>query len=91
MSSLVRRVIVLCVDRDNDVGERLGVPTPIIGRGNVLKVATEYILRYPDDSDANAMFGAVQLYDTLISTLVPRMWRSLLSQGGPAPRTLLRT
>ncbi len=69
MSNLVRRVIVLCVDRDNDVGERLGVPTPIIGRGGVLKVATEYILRYPDDSDANAMFGAIQLYDTLISTL----------------------
>ncbi len=68
MSKLVRRLIVLYVDRDNDVGERLGVPTPIIGRGNVLKVATEYILRYPDDSDANAMFGAVQLYDTLIST-----------------------
>ncbi|GAB6946473.1 DUF373 family protein [Vulcanisaeta sp. JCM 16161] len=68
MSKLVRRLIVLYVDRDNDVGERLGVPTPIIGRGNVLKVATEYILRYPDDSDANAMFGAIQLYDTLIST-----------------------
>ena len=68
MSKLVRRLIVLYVDRDNDVGERLGVPTPIIGRNNVLKVATEYILRYPDDSDANAMFGAIQLYDTLIST-----------------------
>nr|WP_243666456.1 DUF373 family protein [Vulcanisaeta sp. JCM 16159] len=38
MSKLVRRLIVLYVDRDNDVGERLGVPTPIIGRNNVLKV-----------------------------------------------------
>ncbi len=69
MAKPVRRLIVLYVDRDNDVGERLGVPTPIIGRGNVLKIATEYILRYPDDSDANAMFGAIQLYDTLTSTL----------------------
>ncbi|WP_243668288.1 DUF373 family protein [Vulcanisaeta sp. JCM 16161] len=75
MSKLVRRLIVLYVDRDNDVGERLGVPTPIIGRGNVLKVATEYILRYPDDSDANAMFGAIQLYDTLISTFGLITWR----------------
>ncbi|PLC68338.1 hypothetical protein B7L70_03830 [Vulcanisaeta sp. EB80] len=71
MAKSVRRLIVLYVDRDNDVGERLGVPTPIIGRNNILKVATEYILRYPDDSDANAMFGAIQLYDSLTSTLGP--------------------
>ncbi|MFP3484609.1 MAG: DUF373 family protein [Vulcanisaeta sp.] len=71
MSRPVRRLIVLYVDRDNDVGERLGVPTPIIGRNNILKVATEYILRYPDDSDANAMFGAIQIYDSLTSTLGP--------------------
>lgn len=69
MARPIKRLLVLYVDRDNDVGERLGVPTPIIGRNNILKVATEYILRYPDDSDANAMFGAIQLYDSLTSTL----------------------
>ncbi len=64
-----RKVLVLCIDRDNDVGEKLGIPTPVIGRENVLSVAIQYILRYPDDSDANAMFAAVQIYDNLASTL----------------------
>ncbi|KUO91313.1 MAG: DUF373 family protein [Caldivirga sp.] len=59
------RILVLCVDRDNDVGERLGVKTPVIGRDNVLKVGLDYIVRYPDDSDANAIFGAVKVYDGL--------------------------
>jgi len=64
-----RKVLILCIDRDNDVGEKLGIPTPVIGRDNVLNVAVQYILRFPDDSDANAMFAAVQLYDNLASTL----------------------
>ncbi len=64
-----RKILVLCIDRDNDVGERLGIPTPVIGRDNVLNVAIQYILRFPDDSDANAMFAAIQLYDNLASTL----------------------
>ncbi len=69
MSSIPGKVLILCIDRDNDVGERLGVPTPVIGRDNLLKVAIQYILRYPDDSDANAMFAAIQLYDNLVITL----------------------
>lgn len=54
------KVLVLCVDRDNDVGAILGIKTPIIGEEAVLKTALEYILRRPDDSDANAMFAAIQ-------------------------------
>ncbi len=69
MSTPARKILVLCIDRDNDVGERLGIPTPVIGRDALLNVAIQYILRYPDDSDANAMFGAVQLYDNLVASL----------------------
>ncbi len=69
MPDLPRRVLILCVDRDNDVGLKLGVSTPVIGRENVLSVATQYMLRSPEDSDANAMFKAVQLYDSLSSAL----------------------
>jgi len=69
VSTLPKRLLILCVDRDNDLGERLGIPTPVVGRDNIIKVALQYILRYPDDSDANAMFGAVQLYDSLASTM----------------------
>ncbi len=63
--SNVSKILILCVDIDDDVGERLGVRTPVIGREDVLKVAMDYILRYPDDSDANAIFGAIQLYDSM--------------------------
>ncbi|NPA23405.1 MAG: DUF373 family protein [Crenarchaeota archaeon] len=69
MSVPVRKILVLCIDRDNDVGSRLGIPTPVIGREQLLNVAVQYILRYPDDSDANAMFGAIQLYDNLVASL----------------------
>ncbi len=69
MSTVPGKVLILCIDRDNDVGERLGIPTPVIGRDNLLRVAIQYILRYPDDSDANAMFAAIQLYDNLSITL----------------------
>ncbi|MGC9135964.1 DUF373 family protein [Caldivirga sp.] len=59
------KILVLCVDRDNDVGDRLGVKTPVIGRDEVLKVGVDFIVRYPDDSDANAIFGAIRVYDSL--------------------------
>jgi len=61
--------LILAVDRDNDVGDSLGVKTPIVGRDNVLRTAIQYMLRRPDDSDGNAMFGAIQLYDQLSSSL----------------------
>lgn len=59
------RILVLCVDRDNDVGRRLNVKTPIVGRDNLVRIGLEYITQYPDDSDANAIFGAVKIYDSL--------------------------
>lgn len=60
------RILVLCVDRDNDVGETLGIATPVVGEENVLRVALEYILRRPEDSDSNALFAAVQTYRDLV-------------------------
>lgn len=62
------KLLVLCVDRDNDVGVVLGVKTPIVGEEELLRVATEYALRRPDDSDANAIFAAIQTYRELVSS-----------------------
>ncbi|RLE51245.1 MAG: hypothetical protein DRJ21_00570, partial [Candidatus Methanomethylicota archaeon] len=53
------------VDRDNDLGLTTGVKTPIIGRDNNLEVATKFALKSPEDSDVNAMFAAIGLYDEL--------------------------
>ena len=59
------RLLVLCVDRDNDVGAVLGISTPVVGEEALMRVATEFALRRPDDSDANAIFAALQTYREL--------------------------
>lgn len=67
MASDKRRVLVLYVDRDNDVGKATRVKTPIIGQEANLKAAMEFITREPEDADANAMFAALQVYKNLLS------------------------
>jgi len=65
MSKPVGRNLVLCVDRDNDIGMKTGIKTPIIGREENLAVASQLALEDPEESDANAIFGAVRIYDSL--------------------------
>jgi len=55
-----KKIVVLCVDRDADI-RVLNIRTPIIGFNNVLKIATEYALRRPEDADANAVFAALNV------------------------------
>ncbi len=58
-------LLVLSVDRDNDFGEKAGVPGPIVGREANLKAAVALALADPEDSDANCCFGAIQIQDEL--------------------------
>jgi len=58
------KILVLYVDRDGDIKQR-GFNTPAVGRDEVLRLGIRYILQYPDDSDANAVFAAVKIYDKL--------------------------
>ncbi len=60
------RLIVLCVDRDNDIGEKLHVQGPVMGKEKILKVAGDLSLKDPEESDANALFGSVKLFDELV-------------------------
>ena len=57
-----KRVLVLAVDLDNDLG-RAGISTPILGRERVLDAAIQFALYDPEDSDANVLFAAVKLAD----------------------------
>jgi putative membrane protein len=57
------RILVLNVDRDDDLGRKAGIKGPVIGREDVLKAATALAVADPEESDANAMFGAVRLFD----------------------------
>ncbi|MFQ6095658.1 MAG: DUF373 family protein [Candidatus Bathyarchaeia archaeon] len=59
------KILILCVDRDNDVGKKADVKTPIIGRDKSMEAATRLILRDPEEADANAMFEAIRIYDSL--------------------------
>lgn len=54
-------LLVLCVDRDNDVGEVIKVETPIVGEA-VKSVAADFAAKKPEDSDVNAIFAALKLY-----------------------------
>ncbi|MFC2143935.1 DUF373 family protein [Candidatus Aenigmatarchaeota archaeon] len=55
------RIIVLSVDRDNDIGEKTGTKGPIIGDDDVMKAAIKLGMADPEDSDFNAMFQALRL------------------------------
>ncbi len=61
----VERLLILTVDRDNDIGKLLGVSGPIVGYDNNLKLANDLILKDPEESDANAIFAALKKYNDL--------------------------
>lgn len=56
-------LLIICVDRDDDIGRKTGAKTPIIGRDRVEEVAREFGVSDPEDSDLNALFQAMQIYD----------------------------
>jgi len=65
MSKREERTLILCVDGDNDIGRKANVETPILSRNKNLEAATALAIADPEEADANAMFGAVRLYDQL--------------------------
>jgi len=60
------KILVLCVDRDNDIGVKSGIEAPLIGRKKNIEVASRLALEDPEEADANAIFGAVKTLDALV-------------------------
>ncbi|MDA4125376.1 MAG: DUF373 family protein [Thaumarchaeota archaeon] len=60
------RYLILCVDRDDDLGVKAKVETPVVGREAVLAAATKLALADPEEADANAIFASVRKYDELV-------------------------
>ncbi|MDD3159477.1 MAG: DUF373 family protein [Candidatus ainarchaeum sp.] len=54
------KVLVVCVDRDNDLGRKTGISGPVIGVERNIDAATKLILADPAESDANTIFAAVK-------------------------------
>jgi putative membrane protein len=62
-----RKILVLCIDRDDDIGSKGGVETPIIGRDDCIDAGTRLAIEDPEDADANAIFAAIKTHEELIS------------------------
>ena len=66
-SSTHHRILVLCIDRDDDIGSKGGIETPILGRDSCINAGIRLAIEDPEDADANAIFGAIKTYEELIS------------------------
>lgn len=61
------RLLVICVDRDDDIGSKAGVVTPVIGRNACIEAAQRLALEDPEDADSNSIFAAVKTFEDLTS------------------------
>lgn len=68
MMQKAENVLVLCVDRDNDLGKKAGVQGPVIGKDACIKAAAKLALADPTDSDSNSIFGAVKKFGEVKKT-----------------------
>ncbi len=61
------KTLVIALDRDDDVGRKTGLKSPIIGRENNIEAAVKLGLADPEDSDTNAIFEAIKTHDRMVS------------------------
>ena len=59
-------LLVIAIDRDNDLGRKTGIRSPVIGRDANVKAALELGLADPEESDTNTMLAAISAYDQLL-------------------------
>ncbi len=57
--------LVIAVDRDDDLGRKTGIGSPVVGRRANVEAAVKLAMADPEESDVNTMFGAVKVYDEL--------------------------
>jgi putative membrane protein len=62
--------LVICIDRDDDIGRKTSIKGPIIGRGPNLEAAQKLALADPADTDVNALYGAIKLATELETEVV---------------------
>jgi putative membrane protein len=67
-ASVATNLLIICVDRDNDVGKKAGISTPVVGRNACIEAAQRLALEDPEDADSNAIFSAIKTYEDLVSS-----------------------
>jgi len=60
-----RPLLILCIDRDNDLFEKARVNGPLIGKEANIEGALKLALADPQDPDSNTIFYSVKLYDEM--------------------------
>ena len=60
------KLLVICVDRDDDIGEKTTIKTPIIGKNQCIEAAKLLAMKDPEDADSNSIFYAIKIYDDLL-------------------------
>ena len=63
------RTLVLTVDRDNDLCIKTAIRGPVVGRRQVLTAALKLGIADPEESDTNAILGALSQHDNLSESL----------------------
>ena len=61
-------LLVIAIDRDNDLGRKTGIRSPVLGREPNVKAALELGLADPEESDTNTMLAAIKTYDELLES-----------------------
>ncbi len=62
------KVLVLCVDRDDDFGVKTGLNSPFIGREENLNAAIALGLTDSEDSDTNTLLASIGIYDEMVKS-----------------------
>ena len=66
-ATTANKLLVICIDRDDDLGRKTGIPTPVVGRDACIEAAQRLALEDPEDADSNSIFFAVKTYEDLVS------------------------
>jgi len=66
-STTADKLLVICIDRDDDLGRKTGIPTPVVGRDACIEAAQRLALEDPEDADSNSIFFAIKTYEDLVS------------------------
>ena len=60
-----KRILILGVDRDNDIGEKTGIGGPLLGPEALADAAMNLGIADPTESDTNVLFHCIKLYRQL--------------------------
>jgi len=66
-ATTANKLLVICIDRDDDLGRKTGILTPVVGRDACIEAAQRLALEDPEDADSNSIFYAVKTYEDLVS------------------------